>query len=94
VIVRILGEGQWEVDDAAVGDLNDIDAAVDAAVAAAEQAELSAALIRLLTEVRAKGRRLPDDDLRDSALILPAADSTVEEVRGLLNPSGEGLIPG
>jgi hypothetical protein len=94
VIVRILGEGQWEVGDGDVSDLNELDAEVERAVAADDQAELSAALKRLLDEVRAKGSRLPDDDLEDSDLILPAADSTVADVRSLLNPRGEGLIPG
>jgi hypothetical protein len=94
VIVRILGEGQWEVDEATVRDLNALDEAVDRAVSADNQAELSAALSRLLAEVRARGTQIPDSDLRDSDLILPDADSTVGDVRSLLNPSGEGLIPG
>jgi hypothetical protein len=94
VIVRVLGDGQWEVDDGAVADLNDLDSAVDQAVAADDQAQLSAALARLLNELRGKGHRLPDSELRDSDLILPSLDSTVAEVRALLNPSGEGLIPG
>jgi hypothetical protein len=34
---------------------------------------------------------LADDDLRDSELILPAADATVAEVQELL--SDDGLIP-
>lgn len=94
MIVRILGEGQWKVDDAAVADLNELDAAVERAVASDDQAELSAALNTLLGEVRGKGVAVPDDALQDSDLILPAADSTVADVRALLNPSGSGLIPG
>jgi hypothetical protein len=94
VIVRILGEGQWRLDDADVTDLNELDAEVERAVGTDDQAELSTALTRLLGEVRSKGSRLPDDELHDSDLILPAADSTVADVRALLNPSGEGLIPG
>ena len=94
MIVRILGEGQWEVGDAAVSDLNDLDAEVERAVAADDQEELTAALSRLLDEVRSAGTALSDDDLRDSDLILPGADATVVDVRALLNPTGEGLIPG
>jgi len=94
VIVRILGEGQWNVTDADVSDLNELDAEVEKAVSAGDQAELSAALQRLLGEVRSKGSQVPDDELKDSDLILPAADATVEDVRALLNPVGEGLIPG
>ena len=94
MIVRILGEGQWQVDDAEVSDLNDLDAHVEHAVGTGDQAELSAALARLLDEVRTKGGVVPDEELRDSDLILPAADATVDEVRELLNSAGEGLIPG
>ncbi len=95
MIIRILGEGQWEVADSDVSDLNQLDAEVERAVVADDQAELSAALTKLLEEVRAKGSELPDEDLRDSDLILPAADATVEDVRSLLDPAtGEGLIPG
>ena len=94
MIVRILGEGQWNVTDADVSDLNELDAEVEKAVSAGDQAELSAALQRLLGEVRSKGSQVPDDELKDSDLILPAADATVEDVRALLNPAGEGLIPG
>lgn len=94
MIVRILGEGQWQLEDSAVADLNDLDAEVERAVGADDQAELSAALNRLLDEVRSNGRQLSDDDLHDSDLILPGADATIEDVRSLLNPTGEGLIPG
>ena len=55
VIVRILGEGQWRVEDSAVADLNELDAEVERAVAADDQAELSAALSTLLGEVRGNG---------------------------------------
>ena len=36
---------------------------------------------------------MPDDDLQDSDLILPDADSTLDDVRRLLSESEEGLIP-
>jgi hypothetical protein len=44
--------------------------------------------------VRSEGSPLPDAELHDSDLILPAADSTVEDVQSLLSESEEGLIPG
>jgi len=37
---------------------------------------------------------VPDEELADSDLILPAADSTLDEVHQLLSESEEGLIPG
>jgi PspAA-like protein len=93
MIVRILNEGQWELRDEAVRSLNSVDDELEKAVAANDQERLSATLGSLLDQVRDSGRVLPDNDLRDSDLILPAADSTVEEVRALLSESSEGLIP-
>jgi hypothetical protein len=93
MIVRILGEGQWRVPDGAVADLNRLDDDVEQAVATNDEAELTAALHRLLQEVRGLGTRVPDDELSDSELILPAADSTLDDIRALLSSSTEGLIP-
>jgi hypothetical protein len=94
MIVRILNEGQWRIEDGAVVDLNRLDDAVEDAVTTNDEAELASALNALLHEVRTLGTRVPDDELADSELILPAADSTIEEIRELLTASDEGLIPG
>ena len=93
MIVRILNEGQWELSEEAVRDLNSLDDAIDKAVASADQEQLASALQALLSRVRSTGTVVPDDELRDSDLILPDADSTVEDVRALLSDSDEGLIP-
>ena len=93
MIVRILNEGQWELSDEAVRGLNSLDDAVDKAVAAGDQDQLATALQALLDRVRTAGTVVPDDELRDSDLILPDSDSTVEDVRALLSDSDEGLIP-
>jgi ribonuclease HI len=94
MIVRILNEGQWRIEDGAVADLNRLDDAVEEAVTTNDEAELASALNALLHEVRTLGTPVPDDELADSELILPAADSTIEEIRELLTASDEGLIPG
>ena len=44
--------------------------------------------------VRVRAQVVPDDELSDSDLILPAADSTLVDVRQLLSSSDQGLIPG
>jgi hypothetical protein len=93
MIVRILNEGQWELSDEAVRSLNSLDDAVDKAVGAADQDQLAKALQALLDRVRNSGTPVPDDELRDSDLILPDSDSTIEDVRALLSDTDEGLIP-
>jgi len=94
MIVRILNEGQWRVEEGALTDLNRLDDAVEDAVSTDDEAELAGALQALLAEVRSTGTPVPDDELADSDLILPAADSSLQEIRALLSSSGEGLIPG
>jgi hypothetical protein len=92
MIVRILGEGQWDVAEDKLGELNKLDDEVEAAIDANDEKKFSLVLDALLNAVRTAGTSLPDDSLKDSDLILPPADATIEEVRDLL--SDEGLIPG
>jgi hypothetical protein len=94
MIVRILNEGQWELTDEAVRGLNSFDDAVEQAVTARDQDQLTTALHTLLDRIRTTGTRVPDEELKDSDLILPAEDSTLDEVGQLLSESEEGLIPG
>jgi hypothetical protein len=91
VIVRIMGEGQWELDEAHLATLNALDAAVERAVEAGDATAYADGFAQLLDGVRTQGRRVPDDSLLDSDLILPPADATLEEVRALL--TDEGLVP-
>jgi hypothetical protein len=92
MIVRILGEGQWRVDDGAVDSLNPLDARVEQAVEAGDEAAFRAALEDLLAAVRRAGDEVRLEELIDSDLVLPPADASIEEVKDLL--SDEGLIPG
>ena len=91
MIVRILGEGQWDVPETQLEALNALDAGLEAAIEAGDQARFVAGLTALLDAVRQQGTRLEDDALVDSDLILPMSDASLEEVRALL--TDEGLIP-
>lgn len=92
MIVRIMAEGQLEVDDSAVDELNALDEQLDAAVQRGDEEAFRAALSALLDRVRAVGSPLPAESLQSSDLILPRADATMDEVKELL--AGDGLIPG
>ena len=91
MIVRILGEGQWDLDDAHLEALNALDASVEQAIEAGDEAAFSQGLVALLDVVRQQGTRLEDDALEDSDVILPMSDATLDEVRALLTE--EGLVP-
>jgi hypothetical protein len=92
VIVRILGEGQFSVDEAATAELNKLDTVLETAVEHDDETAFSAVLRSLLDQVRALGSPLPADALEPSDLILPHQDSSMDEVRKLL--TDDGLIPG
>lgn len=92
MIVRILGEGQYEVGEADLDALNTLDAVLTAATDSGDEAAFRTALDALLAKVRAIGSPLPDDALAASDFVLPGADADLAEVVAML--SDEGLVPG
>jgi hypothetical protein len=92
VIVRILGEGQFSIDDTATAELNKLDTELEDAVNRGDEAGFSGALTALLGRVRVEGSPVPADSLEPSDLILPPQDASMDEVRKML--TDEGLIPG
>ena len=94
MIVRVLGEGQYDIDDTHAELLNGLDSGLERAVESGDEAAFRAALAELLAQVRTIGERLPDDSLEPSDAALPDESSSLEEVRALLADSSQGLIPG
>ena len=92
MIVRLLGEGQFRVDDSLVDRLNELDDEIARAVEANDERALWTGLQALGDAVREHGDKLPDDDLSPSDAIVPPEDLSLEEAHELM--SGEGLIPG
>jgi hypothetical protein len=92
VILRILGEGQLEVSDDSLLELNELDDVLIGAVEKGDEGQFHKALSDLVNKVRAVGKPMADDYIGPSEFILPGADATLDEVRDLL--SDEGLIPG
>jgi hypothetical protein len=92
MIVRISGEGQFEVPDGHLEELNRFDDQLAKAVDAGDEAAFKTALEALLASVRTAGQEEPADFIGPSDLVLPSPDATIAEVREVL--SEEGLIPG
>lgn len=90
MIVRILHEGQYELQAEGMQQLNDLDQQAFDAVAEGDEKRFRALLESILNAVRTQGKSLALEDLRPSELILPAPDATLEEVRSLF--AQEGLI--
>jgi len=91
VIVRLMGEGQYSLDDALAGTLVEIDEAAAEAVEAGDQHGLTERLSELRRIVRTQGEQLEHAQLVPSDLIVPPADLTLDEARALFVE--EGLIP-
>ncbi|MEE1785188.1 hypothetical protein PUR71_20070 [Streptomyces sp. SP17BM10] len=94
MIMRVMGEGQFEVGEAHLSLLNELDAELVTAVDSGDEELFRSAYAKLLDAVKQYGTRLPDDSLEPSELILPAAEATLDEVRALLMADDEGVIPG
>jgi hypothetical protein len=91
MIVRISGEGQFDLPDSDASRLNELENVVIAAVDAGDEGGYGPAFKELLDYVRASGRAVPDDELEGSDVILPPSDTSLAEAAA--DFTGEGLIP-
>ncbi len=91
MIVRLMGEGQFEVGDELLPTLNEIDDRAMAAADAKDEPELDRLLEDMWKLVLAEGRRLPDETLDASDVVIPPSDLTLDETTRLF--SEQGLIP-
>ena len=92
MIVRILGEGQFNLPGSVIDDLNDIDNRMVEAVATEDGAQFQSLLDEMFRLVRDRGEPLPLDRLVESDLILPETDLTLDEAEHIF--IGDGLLPG
>lgn len=92
MIIRILSEGQFDVPDSEVDQLNELDSALESAIDSGDDDAFSDALAQLLGRVRDSGDVVALDALVPSDLVLPDPSATLAEVRDLLRD--DGLIPG
>jgi hypothetical protein len=91
VIVRIATEGQYRLDDGDAQRLNELDNAAVEAVDGGDEDRFHAVFEELLDLVRRDGRRLGDDELEESDVIVPPPDLSFVEAGEQF--TGEGLIP-
>jgi len=92
-IVRIMGQGQFTVDNITLKRLNEIDDSIVQLVSKekSDDAEFKKRLTELTDIVEAKGKPLDPKEIIQSDIILPSPDLSVDEAKRLF--SGEGVIP-
>lgn len=91
MIARLMGEGQYRIDDELRGQLNELDDRAAQALEADDEPALDGVLDEMWEVVRSRGERLPDDDLSASDVVIPPSDLTLEETKKLF--SEDGLVP-
>jgi len=90
MIVRILGEGQFDVPDADRSTLDELEEALNAAVDGNDEQAFASALDALAEAVRKAGMPLPADSFTSSDLVVPFSDASLDETKSLLDePGGE-----
>ena len=84
MIVRILGEGRYEIPDADIPAIEEIDSVLVDAIDRGDEAAFAAALADLIGQVRHSGKAVAHDDTRTSEMVVPHDGSTLAEVKSLL----------
>lgn len=92
-IVRIMGHGQFTVDNSTLKKLNDIDNTIVGIVSVerSDDMEFKKKLTELSHMVVENGKPLDPHEIIKSDIILPSTDLSIDEAKKLFR--GEGVIP-
>ena len=91
MIVRIIGEGQFELESKHYDELNAIDDRLVEMVSKEDEEGFTQELEKLVNLTKRKGRPLDPSRIAESDLIIPPPDITLEEAKEIFR--GEGLFP-
>jgi hypothetical protein len=88
MIVRISGTGQFDLDDASVAKLHELDAELTAAMSAHDEQRFHSILASIVALVRDKGKPVDHDTIVPSDVIVPPEDITLEEAHRFFTDEG------
>lgn len=95
MIVRLMGEGQYEIDEKHLDAVNKIDNNIVKIVNGGDEEAVTISFLaefkKLTDYVRKNGKKIPDEIIKPSDIIIPPGDLTLAEARKIFK--GEGLIP-
>jgi len=92
MIIRILGQGQFEVKSSLFDELNVIDNRIVEYVTKGDEKEYKKGLAELIGLILREGKKVPDEELIESSVIVPPNDMTLKEARQIF--SSEGIFKG
>ena len=87
MIVRIMTEDQFRLDDSHLAEMQRLDAAMDQALDQNDTSAFQTALHAVIDFVRQKGTLVQHDEVVPSDIINPASDMSLEEARTRLYDS-------
>ena len=90
MIVRVLGDGQYELDDVEAEEYTSLDDALGRHIDEGDEDAYRRDLDSLLEYVHRNGTPLGDDDFRPSDQALPDPSSSLAEVKALLEEEHAG----
>lgn len=93
MIVRISGEGQYELNDSAAHRLEALDTSVTDALHAGDERGFHRHLHEVMTFVRAEGKPVAADQVVPSQVIIPPDDVTMDEARRFFSDDGQHMHP-
>jgi hypothetical protein len=91
MIIRVVTEGQYEVSDSLLDELNKLDNEIVGLIESGDETRFRDVLRNFISMVRENGKPLDTDVIVESDLIVPPEDLTLSEAGKIF--SGEGLIP-
>ena len=83
-IVRIMGKGQYKVNEETVKKINDIDNAIVQILQNADRSddrEFKTKIAHLVQIITSKGQRLDDKEIVESDIIVPDSDISIDEAK-------------
>jgi len=92
MIIRILGIGQFKLDDRHIDSLNKIDNQIVEHVSKGRDKEFRKDLDRIISMIQENGEPIDPAEIISSDIIVPPEDMTLDEAKQVF--SGEGLIKG
>lgn len=91
MIVRLMGEGQYELDKKYVDEVNKIDNNIVNIVQKGDEKVFKDEFKKLSEYVRKNGKKISDEVIKPSEIIIPPSDLTLDEAKRIF--AGDGLFP-
>lgn len=88
MILRIMGEGQYQAPESLCNELNKIDNRIVVLVSEGKAEEFRKELAKLISKIKEKGEAIDAKEILKSDIIVPPEDLSFEEAKAVFKGSG------